>query len=114
MLGGNQIEHAMAKQNVPSTYSYLQCQPQTIGNISTQTILGQAEPPPHWSWLIPFHSAQMGYGAPTAACECGAEKQTADHIIIPCPIFHHPNRGIGLESVNEKTVAWLDNILPNI
>ena len=49
--------------------------------------------------------------APTAACECDTEEQTADHIITSGPIFHHPNRGIGLESVNDETVA-LPNIKP--
>ena len=42
--------------------------------------------------------------AHTAVCECGTEEQTADHIITSCPIFHHPSRGIGLETVDDETV----------
>ena len=51
---------------------------------------------------------------PTAACKCGAEEQTADHIIICFPVFHHPSRGLRLESVDEKTVVWLNNTCPSI
>ena len=39
----------------------------------------------------------------TAACEYGAEKQTVDPIIAACPNFLHPNRGLGLKLVDEKT-----------
>ena len=62
-----------------------------------------------------FHSTVHRWGmASTAACECGAEEQTADHIIISCPIFNHPSRRIGLETVDEETLAWLINIFPKI
>ena len=40
--------------------------------------------------------------------------QTADHIITSYPVFHHPNRGLGLESVDDETVAWMNNTCPNI
>ena len=50
----------------------------------------------------------------TAARECGAEERTADHIITSCPIFHHPNKGIGLETYDEEIVAWLSNSCPSI
>ena len=52
--------------------------------------------------------------ASTAACECGAEEQTVDHIITSCPIFHHPSRRISLETVDDETVVWLINTCPNI
>ena len=62
-----------------------------------------------------FRSTVHRWGmASTAACECGAEEQTADHIIISCPIFYHPIRRIGLETVDEETLAWLINICPKI
>ena len=37
-----------------------------------------------------------------AACKCGVEEQNADHTITSCPIFYHPNWGLGLESVDEE------------
>ena len=46
------------------------------------------------------------------SCKCGAEEQIADHIITFCPNFHHPSRGLGLEAVDEETVAWLNNTCP--
>ena len=36
--------------------------PKLLG-ISTQIILDQAQPPPHWRWFISFYSSQMGYGS---------------------------------------------------
>ena len=39
-----------------------------------------------------FQSTMHKWGmAPTATCECGAEEQTADHVITTCPIYSHPN-----------------------
>ena len=32
-------------------------------------------------------------GAPSAACECGAEEHTADHVVFQCPI-HRPACGV--------------------
>ena len=29
--------------------------------------------------------------ASTVACECGAKKHTAEHVITSCPIYHHSN-----------------------
>jgi len=31
--------------------------------------------------------------ASSAACECGAEKQTVDRVVLPCPI-HRPPHGL--------------------
>ena len=39
--------------------------------------------------------------APIAACECGTEEQTADHIITSCPIYHHPSGTCALASIDE-------------
>ena len=44
-----------------------------------------------------FRSIMHKWGmASTAACECGAEEQAADHVITSCPIYHHPNGIHGL------------------
>ena len=42
-----------------------------------------------------FRSTVQRWGmATTAACKCGAEEQTADHIITSCPIFYHLTRDL--------------------
>ena len=39
-----------------------------------------------------FRSSMHKWGlAPSAACECGAEEQTTDHIILECPMYRAPN-----------------------
>ena len=46
-----------------------------------------------------FCSTMQKWGmAPSLASECGADKQTADHLIIFCPIYRHPNGAGGLAS----------------
>ena len=44
--------------------------------------------PPHHCRMFPLLLTQMGFGA-SAACECVAEDQTTDHVVLQCPI--HPN-----------------------
>ena len=45
--------------------------------------------------------------ASTAACECGAKKQTAEHVITPCPIYHHSN-GARVPLDVDKSLVALD------
>ena len=49
----------------------------------------------------------------SAACECGAEKQTVDHVVVlHCPI-HRPPHGLhGLTVLDDETIEWLLNICP--
>ncbi|CAK8692973.1 unnamed protein product [Clavelina lepadiformis] len=42
--------------------------------------------------------------APSAACECGAEEQTADHVITSCPTYRHPCGNRGLTTMDENLV----------
>jgi len=52
--------------------------------------------------------------ASSAACECGAEEQTVDHVVLQCPI-HQPLHGLhGLTALDDKTIEWLLNICPDI
>jgi len=67
---------------------------------------------------------------PSANCRCGAEEQTADHIIASCPLYHplkafrqlyHPpntpsytyrlpvnlNGTLGLAALDDDTADWL-------
>ena len=62
-----------------------------------------------------FRSSMHKWGmASTASCECGEEKQTANHIIISCPIQRYPNGIRGLFTVNESLARWLSNTCPAI
>ena len=57
-----------------------------------------------------FCSIKYKWGmASSSACECGAEEQTADHVITSCPIYRHPCGNRGLTSVNGNLVNWLTN-----
>jgi len=41
-------------------------------------------------------------------CRCGAEKQTADHILASCPLNHSLNGTLGLAALDDDTVLdWL-------
>jgi len=45
----------------------------------------------------------------SAACECGAEEQTVDHVVLQCPI-HRPPHGLhGLTVLDDETIEWLLN-----
>jgi len=44
--------------------------------------------------------------APSAACECGAEEQTAGHVVLQCPI-HRPHGLHGLTVLDNETTEWL-------
>jgi len=49
-----------------------------------------------------LHKCDM---ASSAACECGAEEQNADHVVFQCPI-HRPLRGLhGLTVLDDETVC---------
>jgi len=52
--------------------------------------------------------------ASSAACECGVEEQTVDHVVLQCPI-HRPLHGLhGLTVLVDETTDWLLNICPEI
>ena len=47
--------------------------------------------------------------ASSAACECGAEEQTVDHVLLQCPI-HGPPHGLHcLTVLDDETIEWLFN-----
>ena len=50
----------------------------------------------------------------SAACDCGAELQTADHIIHSCPLYRPPNGMEGLLLLDEATTEWLVSGCPDI
>ena len=62
-----------------------------------------------------FRSSMYKWGRDsTASCECGAEEQTADHILTSCPIYRHTNGIRGLLTVNESLARWLFDTCPAI
>ena len=51
-----------------------------------------------------FHSSMHKWGlAPSLNCECGASEQTADHVLIACPIHRAPHGARGLTVLDDKT-----------
>jgi len=62
-----------------------------------------------------FHSCLYKWGmASSAACECGAEEQTVDHVVLQCPIHPSPRGLHGLTVLNDETIEWLLNTCPKI
>jgi len=49
-----------------------------------------------------------------SACECGAEEQIVDHVVLHYPI-HRPTHGLhGVAVLDDETVKWLLNTYPEI
>ena len=49
-----------------------------------------------------------------SACECGAEEQTVDHVVLQC-LIHRPPDGLhGLAVLVDETIEWLLNTCPEI
>jgi len=75
-----------------------------------------------WVWLNRlctgvgrFRSCLYKWGMDSsAACECGAEEQTVDHVVLQCPI-HRPPHGLhDLTVLDDETTEWLLNTCPEI
>jgi len=48
------------------------------------------------------------------ACECDAEEQTVNHVVLQCPI-HRPPHGLhGLKDLDDETIEWLLNTFAEI
>ena len=62
-----------------------------------------------------FRSCLYKWGmASSAACECGAEEQTVDHVVLQCPT-HRPPHGLhGLTFLDDVTIEWLLSTCPEI
>ena len=62
-----------------------------------------------------FGSSMRKWGhASSAKCECGASEQTADHIILTCPIHRAPRRIMGLTVLDDETWCWLNSITASV
>jgi len=62
-----------------------------------------------------FRSCLCKWGmASSAACECEAEEQSVDHVVLHCPI-HRPPHGLhDLAVLDDETTEWLLNTCPDI
>jgi len=68
---------------------------------------------PHrcWAFALLLETWNM---TSSAACECGAEEQTVDHVVLQCPV-HRPSHGLqGPTVLNDETIEWLLNICSEI
>ena len=62
-----------------------------------------------------FQSFMHKWGlAPTSNCKCGAAEQTAEHIILTCPIHRAPTGIRGLTVLDVDTRCWLSTITASI
>ena len=62
-----------------------------------------------------FRSSLLNWGmVPYAACDCGAENQTAEHILAHCPLFSPPHGITGLVRLGDDTITWLHESCPDI
>jgi len=62
-----------------------------------------------------FRSCLYRWGmASSAACECGTEEQTVDHVVLQCPIYRPPHGLHGLMVLDDETTEWLLNTCPEI
>ena len=62
-----------------------------------------------------FGSSMHEWGlASSVKCECGANEQTADHIILTCPAHRAPREIMGLTVLDDETRCWLNSISASI
>ena len=55
-----------------------------------------------------FHSSMHKWSlTPSPNCECSASEQTADHVLIECPIHRAPHGARGLMILDDETRCWL-------
>ena len=55
-----------------------------------------------------FRSCLYKWGmASFAACECGAEEQIVNHVVLQCPVHQPPHEPHGLTVLDNETTEWL-------
>jgi len=53
--------------------------------------------------------------ASSAACECGAEEQTVNPVVVQCLLIYRPPHGLhGLTVLDDEATEWLLNTCPEI
>ena len=100
-----------SQHQTPPFYSRHQCL--TNRNAPPKTFLGAAESSSNRCRTL--RSALYNWGmATTAACERGAENQTAELIVTNCPSYSPPHGTDGLVQLDEETISWLQKSCPDI
>jgi len=62
-----------------------------------------------------FRSCLHKWGmASSAACECGVEEQTVDHVVLQHPTYRPPHGLHGLTVLDDVITEWLLNTCPEI
>ena len=62
-----------------------------------------------------FHLSMHKWGlAPSPNCECGASEQTADHVLVACPMHGAPHGARGLTVLDDETRCWLNDTTASI
>ena len=61
-----------------------------------------------------FGSLMHSWGlTPSAVCDCGAERQTPEHLLYQCPIYSLARKD-RLLILDDNTIDWLLNVCPDI
>ena len=61
-----------------------------------------------------FGSLMHSWGlTPIAVCDCGAERQTPEHLLYQIPIYSLARKD-GLLILDDNTIDWLLNVCPDI
>ena len=55
-----------------------------------------------------------GFMNSSAACDCGADNETAEHIIAHCPLFSPLHGTTGSVHLDDDTITWLRGSCPDI
>ena len=92
-----------------------------IPRVSTRSI-GMSLTRPAWvklnhlcTGIGHFNSSMHKWGlAPSVKCKCGTSKQTADHIILTCPLHQAPQGIMSLTVLDDKIRCWLNSIAASI
>ena len=68
-----------------------------------------------WTGVGQFHSSMHKWNlAPSPNCECSTYEQTADQVLIACPIHRAPHGARGLAVLDDETRCWLNNTTASI
>ena len=108
-LGGSPMECGVVGQHYETPYFHPRHRPswndreQHGSGLTASASVGRFR-----SYLYKWGMASSG------ACECGAEEQTVDHIVLHCPP-HRPPHGLhSLTVLDDETVEWLLNTCPEV
>ena len=74
-----------------------------------------------WVWLNRLHTGIRQFGSlmyrwgliTTAVCDCGAEKQTPEHLLYQCLVYNLARKD-ELLVLDDNTINWLLNVCPDI